>query len=255
MLQLNNISFAFGENKVLSGISLNVAAGDMLAIMGANGSGKTTLLRLMAGLLSPAAGCIQIGNRPITAFSDRERALHIGVVPQETISIFPFRVLEFVLMGRMPHHTGLGFSSTSDHAIAEDALRTCDAWQFHDRRITELSGGEKTRVVLARALTQQPKILLLDEPTAFLDIRHQVDILKRLNDWRSQTGVAVVTVLHDLNLASQFCTRSALLKAGKCVACGDTAMILNYANVCSTFETDVYVGINELTGRPYFVPM
>lgn len=255
MIQIRDIAFSYNHRDVVSDISLTIATGDVLAIMGANGSGKTTLLRLMAGLLTQKRGTIDICGHPIRTLSDRDRALHIGLVPQETTSTFPFRVLEFVLMGRIPHHSGLGFSSDADLTIAEEALRSCDAWQFRDRRITELSGGEKTRAVLARALAQQPKVLLLDEPTAFLDIRHQVDILKRLVEWRTQAGGAVVTVLHDLNLAAQFCTRSALLREGRLVAIGATAEILNYANVCTTFETDVYVGINELTGRPYFVPM
>lgn len=255
MIQVQNIAFSYKHRDVLSGISLAVAAGDVVAIMGANGSGKTTLVRLMAGLLTPKGGTVEVCGQPIATLSDRDRALHIGLVPQETSSTFPFRVLEFVLMGRIPHHNGLGFSSDADLIIAEDALRSCDAWQFRDRRITELSGGEKTRTVLARALAQQPKVLLLDEPTAFLDIRHQVDILKRLVEWRAQTGGAVVTVLHDLNLAAQFCTRSVLLKEGQVIASGATAEILSYKNVCETFDTDVYVGINELTGRPYFVPM
>jgi iron complex transport system ATP-binding protein len=254
MIQVRDIAFSYDHRDVVRDISLCVSAGDVLVIMGANGSGKTTLLRLMAGLLSPARGAIDVCGHPISALSDRNRALHIGLVPQETTSTFPFRVLEFVLMGRIPHRGGLGFSSGEDLAIAEEALRSCDAWQFRNRRITELSGGEKTRAVLARALAQQPKVLLLDEPTAFLDIRHQVDILKRLVEWRSQTGGAVVTVLHDLNLAAQFCSRCALLKEGRLVAIGATAEILNYSNVCTTFETDVYVGINELTGRPFFVP-
>ncbi len=255
MIRIQDTSFSYDHRDVVNDLSLTIAAGDMLAIMGANGSGKTTLLRLMAGLLSPARGIIEVGGLPISALSDRDRALQIGFVPQETNSTFPFRVLEFVLMGRIPHHRGLGFSSVADLRIAEEALRSCDAWQFKERRITELSGGEKTRAVLARALAQQPNILLLDEPTAFLDIRHQVDILKRLNEWRAQTGGAVVTVLHDLNLAAQFCTRCALLKGGRLVASGATAEILNYQNVCAAFDTNVYVGINELTGRPYFVPM
>lgn len=255
MIQVRDIAFSYTLRDVVNDVSLTIAEGDVLAIMGANGSGKTTLLRLMAGLLAPARGSITVCGQAITTLSDRARALHIGFVPQETTSPFPFRVLEFVLMGRIPHHNGLGFSSEADLRIAEEALRSCDAWQFRDRRITELSGGEKTRAVLARALAQQPKVLLLDEPTAFLDIKHQVDVLKRLVEWRTQTGGTVVTVLHDLNLAAQFCTRCALLKGGRLIAAGPTAEILSYTNVCTTFDTDVYVGINELTGRPYFVPM
>lgn len=255
LLHASDLSFSFGAQKVLHRVSITVAPGEFLGIMGANGSGKTTLLRLMAGLLAPASGEIHLMDQPIQNWNSFRRAQILGFVPQETVPAFPFQVMEFVLMGRLPHQSGFQFSDPVDISIAEDCLRRCDAWQFRARRITELSGGEKTRVVLARALTQKPKVLLLDEPTAFLDIRHQVETLKLLRDWVQRDGGAVVSVLHDLNLAVQFSGRVMLLKAGAVVASGKTEATLNYPNVCAAYETDVYVGRNELTGRPYFVPM
>lgn len=255
MIQLHTIAFSYGAHPVLHDVSATLSNGHMIGVLGANGAGKSTLLKLIAGFLHPTQGTIAIHGRPLTQWSQRDLARQLAYIPQDLQLPFPFRVFELVLMGRIPHLPGFGFGSSHDHAIVTQALHAVDAWQFESRRFTELSGGERQRVLLARALAQEPRVLILDEPTAFLDIQHQVLIMRFLQRWRQETGGTVIAALHDLNLAAQFCQSVLLLKQGQILAQGPTDTTLTYANVCSTFDTEVYVGLNELNGRPYFVPM
>lgn len=255
MMQISDMAFGYHHHTVLQDISTHFPAGQMIGILGANGAGKSTLLKLMANILQPHAGAILLHEKPLSQWPQHTLAREMAYVPQEMHTPFPFRVMELVLMGRIPHLPGFGFGSAQDHRVAEDALRAVDAWQFQSRRFTELSGGERQRVVIARALAQEPRVMILDEPTAFLDIQHQVMIMKFLQQWRTQTGGTVIAALHDLNLAAQFCQSVVLLKDNAILAQGPTEATLTYANVCATFNSDVYVGMNELNGRPYFVPM
>lgn len=255
MMHTTSLSFQYSGHVVLNDITTHFPAGQMIGILGANGAGKSTLLKLLAGILRPHAGKITLHARALSQWSSRELARELAYIPQEMHTPFPFRVLELVLMGRIPHLPGFGFGSPEDHRAARDALRAVDADHLQARRFTELSGGERQRVVMARALAQTPRVLVLDEPTAFLDIQHQVMVMKLLQQWRTTTGGTVIAALHDLNLAAQFCQSVILLKDQRILAQGTTEATLNYANVCATFESDVYVGMNELNGRPYFVPM
>ncbi len=255
MIRTSTLTFGYSGHLVLDAITTHFPAGKMVGILGANGAGKSTLLKLLANILHPHSGKITVQDRALSHWSQRDLAREMAYIPQEMHTPFPFRVMELVLMGRIPHLPGFGFGGPEDHRAALEALHAVDAGHLQARRFTELSGGERQRVVMARALAQTPRILILDEPTAFLDIHHQVMIMKLLHQWRTKTGGTVVAALHDLNLAAQFFQSVILLKDGRILAQGTTESTLTYANVCATFESDVYVGMNELNGRPYFVPM
>lgn len=185
----------------------------------------------------------------------RELARLMAVVPQESVFSFSFTALEVVLMGRHPHLAGLAFESERDLELASAALRRCAAEDLAQRSIHELSSGERQRVVFAKALAQQPRVLLLDEPASFLDIRHQVEIYDIVRSLVAESGCSVLTVMHDLNLAAEYCDRIYLLRDGRIEASGATAEVLTYANLTRVFETEVYVDTNTLTGKLLVVPL
>jgi iron complex transport system ATP-binding protein len=253
LLAADSISFAFGKSPVVQEMSFDLAPGDSLGILGPNGAGKSTLLRLSAGILRPQVGSLSLDGRPMALWGARERARVIAFVPQETPALFPLRALELVLLGRLPHAAGFSFATAVDMRAAEEALRQCDAWAFRDRRLGTLSGGERQRIILARALAQEPRVLLLDEPTTFLDIRHQSDVVRILQDWVTRTQGAVMAALHDLNMAAHVCTRVLLLREGRVLAAGSIPSTLTRDTIRATFDTDVTVGTHPTTGRPYYV--
>jgi iron complex transport system ATP-binding protein len=254
-LQLSGLTVAYGDQPVLCGVDLRVEAGEFVGVLGPNGSGKTTLLRAARGLTPARAGTVELFGRPVARWRDRDLARRGAVVPQRDESAFPFTVEETVLMGRSPHVGGLAFETAHDRAVAAAALEELDLLPLRGRVVTELSGGERQRTIVARALAQEPELLLLDEPTASLDIRHQVAVLGLLARRNRERGLTVVTVLHDLNLASLFCDRVVLLSEGRVHADGPTAEVVTYANVKAVYRTEVYVGVNELNGKVFMVPM
>lgn len=255
MIKVENISFAYDRGPaVLNDISIKIRKGEFVGILGQNGSGKTTLLKIMAGTLKPDMGTVIINGYKLETLNDNKRARFVAVVPQETSIPFPFSVMEMVLMGRAPYLSVFGFESQADIELAKKVMSELDVLKFANRSIYKLSGGEKQRVVIARALVQEPKILLLDEPTTFLDIRHQVELYQHIKKKNVEEGLTVLTVVHDINLASTFCDRIIFIKEGKVVADGTPHEAVTYTNVCNVFDTDVYVGINDITGMPYYVP-
>ncbi|MBI5472533.1 MAG: ABC transporter ATP-binding protein [Ignavibacteriae bacterium] len=241
-LSIDNVSFSYANDvATLREISFQVHTGEFLSILGPNGSGKTTLLRLLDRILLPHAGTITLGQRNLALFTRSELAKQIAFVPQDSGTQFPFTVMEIVLMGRAPHTRGAMFESARDRAIALEMLETTDAAHLANHPITNLSGGERQRVFIARALAQQPNVLLLDEPNAHLDIAHQLeifDLIKRLN---VQTGLTVVSVSHDLNLAAAYSDRVALLVCGKLVALGTPDDVLTEQNIFDAFRAKVIV--------------
>jgi iron complex transport system ATP-binding protein len=254
-IRLEGVSFSYGRRAVLEDVSLEIAPGERFGILGPNGSGKSTLVRLLSRVLRPGSGRIRLGERDLAAIPARELAREVAVVPQEIALDFPFSVTEVVLMGRSPHVAGFGFESDRDLEIAERAMSRAGVLDLADRGFTELSGGEKQRVVIARALAQEPRVLLLDEPATFLDIRHEVEIFDLLVDLCEEEGTTLVIVLHDLNLAGLYCRRLAFLRGGRILAEGATDDVLTYANVRATYDVDVYVDANDLTGRVNVLPL
>lgn len=255
LLEVDGVSFAYGGRQVLRDVSIAVAPGEVLGVIGPNGSGKTTLVRLMSGVLSPHAGEVRLDGRPLAAFRRRELARRLAVVPQDPVLEFPFTALEVVLMGRAPHLPPLGFPRASDLAIARRAMATLEVTDVEGRPLDRLSGGERQRVLLARALAQEPQVLLLDEPTTHLDLRHQAgmhDVVRALGRTR---GTAVVSVLHDLNLAALFCDRLALFAEGRVVAAGSPETVLVPQALQTAYRTELWIGRNPVTGTPLVLPL
>jgi len=242
ILSLQNISFSYdAKTPTLCHIDLDIRSGEFLSVVGPNGSGKSTLLKCSSRILRPQEGTITLDGTDINRIARSDIALKIGVVPQEAAMLFPFTALEIVLMGRSPYRQGLGFETAKDFEVASAMMSLTDVRHLEHKPITALSGGERQRVFIARALAQQPKILLLDEPNAHLDIAHQVEIftiLKRLNE---SEGLTVISVSHDLNLAAMFSDRIAMLQCGGLYALGNPQQVLTADNIQDVFQTEVLV--------------
>lgn len=250
LLEADRVSFAYGPRRVLRDVSLAVERGELLGLIGPNGSGKTTLLRLLSGVLAPESGTVLLRGRPIAAHRRRALGQQIAVLPQDPRLEFPFTALEVVLMGRAPHLPALGFPGERDVAVARAAMARLEVSGVEGRPLDRLSGGERQRVLLARALAQEADLLLLDEPTTHLDLRHQAGIYDVLEDLRRERGTAVVSVLHDLNLAALYCDRLVLMAGGQVVAAGTPASVLTADALALAYQTRVYVGRHEVTGGP-----
>jgi iron complex transport system ATP-binding protein len=251
-LTCEDLRVRLGGRAVLAGVSLELGRGEVLGLAGANGAGKTTLLRAVSGVLRPDAGRITLGGRALADWGRRELARRIAVVAQETAFAFPFRAGEVVLMGRSPHLPRIGFEGPRDLAIARAALARVGIEELADRSILELSGGERQLVVLARALAQEPEVLLLDEPTAHLDLRHRLRVLELVRELAGE-GRSALVVSHDLSLAARACDRLALLARGSVLAVGRPAEVLSADSLRRTFaiEADVVPGPD---GAPLVVP-
>jgi len=251
-LRLDAIALRLGEKAVLRGASFELSPGEVVGLLGPNGAGKTTLLRVATGVLAPDAGEVLLGGQPLAGLSRRARARTIAVVPQQVEVPFPFRAGELVLMGRAPHQRGFSFESREDIAHALSAMDRLGIASLADRPIFELSGGERQLVVLARAFAQQSELLLLDEPTSFLDLRHRVLVLRAVREFAAAGGGALV-VSHDLGLASRICDRLVLLADGRVVAQGAAAEVLRPDILAAAYgiETDV---LSAPDGSPLVVP-
>ena len=225
----------------LEATSFTAHSRELIAVLGRNGSGKSTLLRLLAGTLAPLSGRVQLEGFEVSRLDLRTRAQRIALVQQETPLLFPVRAWDFVLQGRHPYSRGLRFESDEDRAVARQALVEAGADHLRGRWMQKLSGGEKQRVVLARALAQQPLLLLLDEPTLHLDIAAQVDLLRRLRRIAADRGYAVVVVTHELNLAAEFADRVVLLDGGKTLRVGTPAEVYQQDLLQEVFGTLLHV--------------
>lgn len=254
-LELSDVTFAYRSEPVLAGLSLTVSEGESVAVLGPNGTGKTTLVRIASGALRPREGSVRLYGDPIGSLDSRERARRVAVVPQETRPAFDFRVREMVLLGRAPHQGILGRASREDLDAAQDALERCDLVGLADRDFDTLSGGERQRVALARALAQQTRLLLLDEPTAFLDLRHRLDVYSILEALRRDRNVTSVVVSHDINLAARHCDRLVLLHGGGIAADGAPAEVLTPDLVRAVYGVDAEIRTDGRSGRPFVVPI
>ena len=253
-IELRGVSFGYAAEVVVRDVSFGVAPGEFVGIIGPNGSGKSTLLRLMSGYRRPWQGQVRLDGRPVERRDRRELGRLVGVVPQDTAVTFPFSVTEMVLFGRTPHVGGFGFERDRDLAAARQAMERTDTTHLARRAVTELSGGERQRVILARALAQEPAILLLDEPAAFLDIRHEVEMYDLLRDLQ-RGGMTVVSVLHDLNIAALYCDRLLLLHEGRLARAGTPAEVITYPTLTAVYGTEVYVALNDITGCLNVLPL
>lgn len=254
MLKLTNIHFRF-DREVLSGITLEVQPGEVVALLGPNGAGKSTLLGVACGMLRPSQGTALLAGREVWTYSRREMACQVALVAQTGEVRFPLSALEYVLAGRYAHVSALGFDSPRDFEIAHASLRATDAEQFARRRFNELSSGERQRVVLARALAQEPRLLLLDEPTANVDIAHQVSLLELVRQLTRSRQLGALLVTHEINLAADFADRVALLKGGRLLASGRPSEVMTADLLSQCFETQLIVDRHPQTGNPRVSPM
>jgi len=253
-IQAKDIAFSYSDQPLFDGLGVAVGKGEFVGLVGPNGSGKTTFLNILSRVLRPSRGSILIDGSDIESFSARALARKIAVVPQETGIIFPFSVSEVVLMGRAPHLQSI-LESEEDFEIAMEAMKMTGVDHLASRAVTNLSGGEKQGVFIARALAQRPSILLLDEPTAFLDIKHQVDIYDILTRLNRERGMTILAVSHDLNLAAHYCERVLVFKEGSLMFDGLPQEAITTDTIRDVYGTDVVVRMNDQTGRPFVLPI
>lgn len=250
MLEVQNISINYYSGEIIKDVSFTLREGQFVAVLGANGAGKTTLLKSLNGALPVAKGRILLNEKALTGFSRREIAQKIAVVAQENETKFPITVLEFILSGRFAHGGVFGWESENDLQIAENALQMCDLKNYESRLMNELSGGERQRVVFARALATQARILLLDEPTANLDLSHQALMFRLVRERCESCKSAAVIITHDLNLAAEFADEILLLKDGKVIAQGVPQKVLTAENLREVFEVNVLLDRHPKSGKP-----
>ena len=251
-LAFEAVSVRLGDREVLRGVDLELVPGQVLALAGANGAGKTTLLRVASGILQAERGEVRVLGDPLTRLSPRELARRLAVVPQDVGIPFPFRAGEVVLMGRSPHVRRIGLDATPDLEIARAAMQKLGILDLADRSMLELSGGERQLVVAARAFAQQPRVLLLDEPTAHLDLRRRIELLARVRDFAAAGGSALV-ISHDLDLAARVCDRLALLAAGVVLAVGPPAEVMQPRWIREAFGIEAQIVMGP-DAQPLLIP-
>lgn len=239
----------------MDGVSVHLAHGALTGILGPNGSGKTTLLRLLSGTRRPTSGEVRLGDRALSALSRREVAQQIAVVPQETQLAFDYSAIEIVLMGRHPHLGLFTVEGPEDLGIARDAMTATGTGALADRPFDQLSGGEKQRVVIAAALAQSARLLLLDEPTASLDLGYQLEVSTLLQTLNREHGVTMAISTHDLNLAATICRELILMRDGRVLAAGPTRDVLTPDNVRRLYDVEADVHLHHHTGHLTVVPV
>ena len=250
MIEVDSVFFRYHQDWVLQDVSFQVRKGAFVGVIGPNGSGKTTLLKILYRLLTPQRGEVLFDHFSLKKMSRGEIAKKIAVVAQEAYPAFPFRVIEMVLMGRSPYLGHLMFESPKDLEIAKRAMEWTEILPISQRPIDELSGGERKRVYIARALTQEPEVILLDEPTTNLDIHHQVESLDLVLSLNREKGLTILMASHDLNLASEYCDRLILLQHGKIFHMGPPEEVMTRENIEKVYGCQVWVDRNPVSGMP-----
>ena len=250
LIRVENVGYRYNHQWVIKGVSFEAGQGELIGIIGPNGSGKTTLLKCIAGLLVPREGRVLWEGQPLSNFSQNKIARNMALVSQETSLIFSPTVLETVLMGRYPYLKRFQLEGPRDHQLAEAAMERTQIKHLHRRTLTELSSGERQRVYLARALCQEPRVLLLDEPTAFLDIQHQVGILDLVFNLNLQKELTILLASHDINLTAQYCRRLIIIHQGRIETMGSPEQVIREDTIKKVFETLVAVDKNPFTQTP-----
>jgi iron complex transport system ATP-binding protein len=262
--ELHDVSFRYGEawrhtgranGWAVEGITFRVAAGEIFGIIGPNGSGKSSLLKVLANMVKPQRGTVRLFGETLALWSREAVARQAAYMPQDVASDFAFSAREMVLMGRFPHRQRrrwdlLGWEDTDDHIAVEHAMAQTDVTHLAEREVGTLSAGERQRVLLARALAQQPRVLLLDEPTAHLDLLHQLDLCRILKRVHAQKGLTVILVSHDINLASQYCDRILMMKRGRLMTLGSPREVITVPALEEVYGCRVLIDGHPDTGLP-----
>jgi iron complex transport system ATP-binding protein len=253
MLAIENVAAGYGDKLVLRDVSAEIRRGEFFGLIGPNGCGKTTLLRVLSGVLHPSNGQTRLLGRDLRVIGRRDVAKTLAYLLQDVALDLGFTVREVALMGRSPHLPKFGRETRRDVEIAQRAMQLADVAELADRPVTEISGGERQRALIAMCLAQQPEILLLDEPTNHLDIGHQLSVLDLIRKLNGHTGMTVVAVFHDLNLAAEYCHRLLVLNGGRIAAIGSPHEVLTQETIEKVYGVSVLVDRNPLSGKPHIV--
>ena len=251
-LTVENLSFFYGNRPILKNVSLAVAPGELVSILGHNGSGKTTLLRCISGYLKPKEGAVRIGEDAVSSLSSKALARRMALVPQNPVMEFDFTVRDIVLMGRNPHLKRFSGETETDYAVADAALVRTGMDALADRSVLTLSGGEWQRTIIARAICQKSELMLLDEPVASLDIKHQIEILRLVRSLCRESGVSALCVMHDVNLSAHYSDQILLLKEGEALACGAPSAVITAPLLAEAYGIEAEVRTEQ--GHPYMIP-
>lgn len=254
-IEVENLKFGYKEDLVLKNVSFNIEKGMFLSIIGPNGSGKSTILKLLNNIYYPKSAKILIEGKDINSFKKKDLARKIALVPQDTIINYEFTVEEVVLMGRHPYKGRFEKENNNDYEIVREALELTNTLYLKDRMITELSGGERQRVLIARALAQEPSIILLDEPTAHLDINHQIEILNLLKKLNKEKGTTIVLVIHDINLGIRYSDEIIMLNKGEILEIGTPEKVITKDNIELVYNLEVAIDRNKYTDKIYLTPL
>src|SRR4030043_384429 len=255
ILSVKNLNFSYGKKKILDDVSFNGEKGDFISILGPNGAGKSTIVNLISSILKDYEGRIEVGGRNLKGLNSNDVAKMMAVVPQYTDPGCSVTVAEMVMMGRNPYISRFGTERKEDFNAADVAMEKTKILTFTNRKFSELSGGEKQRVIIAQALAQDSPILLLDEPTSHLDINFQIEFMNLFLDLNKKEGKTVVGIFQDINLAIQNSQKIMLLKEGRIFSFGSVEDIINRENIRNVFGSDVYIGRNPVTGNLYVSPV
>ena len=254
-IEVKELTFSYGPGRVLDGVSMTLEQGDFTGIIGPNGSGKSTLLKNMAAILTPSGGEVTVGGKALSRWRRRDLALQLALVGQGGSAGFNFSVEEMVAMGRYPYLDRFGSLKTEDRRAVERAMHLTGCYHLRQREIFSLSGGERQRAILARALAQETPCLLLDEPTSFLDLGYQVELLELLQSLNLRDRLTIVVVMHDLNLASRYCRKLYLLYRGRIYAGGAPEEVLTREHILEVYRTEVLIEPHPLDGKPQVIPV
>lgn len=255
VLSIKDLYFSYEDQNILSNINIDIEKGKFISIIGPNGSGKTTLLKNISSVLSPDKGKVFFLGKDIQEYRRKQLSKYIAYVPQSSYINFEFTAGDIVLMGRSPFLKPFESEKTEDIKIAENAMKMTNVYEIKDKKITEISGGERQRVMIACALAQTPKVILLDEPVSNLDIQHQIEILSVLKELSKSKEMTVITVLHDLNLSAEYSDLVVLLKEGRIIEYGTPKDVITEENIDKAYNTNVYMTKNPMTGNPHIIPI
>jgi iron complex transport system ATP-binding protein len=250
-LEVRGVCFSYGSRPILTDVTLGVKKGEIVSIVGPNGSGKTTLLKCIDKMLKPKKGCILVKNQDLGKLGIGKVAKLLGYVPQSAVNSLPSTVFEAILIGRSPHLSWR--IGKKDRQIVSEVLELMGIKDMALRQFNQLSGGERQKVLIGKALAQEPEVILLDEPTSNLDLRHQLEVLDILTSMVEEKGISMITAMHDLNLALRFSHKIVALKEGRICAAGEPASVLTSENIRSVYGVEAVVSLDS--GRPYIVPL